>query len=150
MFAAMHAWCSLCPSGPDLVYLCRHRCRPRHLDLVPAPETPRYTVHVEQNTLKAEQDMTAVMETTDEFRKREAEKAMEAAKGFTWEDFKGYVCTRRNALVSGMGVLAWEGEKGLGGKSQHERTTGSCRLRPVSYEQQMHAWFCTWGGNGYW
>lgn len=63
------------------------------------PETPRFTVHVAKDTAKAEADVLAVLENSDEFRKRE--KAIAArGTGLTWREFNDWVLQRRNLMVS--------------------------------------------------
>lgn len=62
------------------------------------PETPRFTVHVAKDTSKAEADVAAVLNNSDEFRKRE--KVLAATdSGLTWREFNNWVLTKKNFLV---------------------------------------------------
>jgi PHS family inorganic phosphate transporter-like MFS transporter len=67
------------------------------------PETPRFTVHVAKDTAKAEADVLAVLENSDEFRQREKTVAARGT-GLTWREFNEYILQRKNLLVSGLRV----------------------------------------------
>lgn len=60
------------------------------------PETPRYTVHVAQDLIKAEEDMSNVLENSNEFMKREK---VIVKSGLTWADFSAFLSQRKWALI---------------------------------------------------
>lgn len=120
MFACLPAWClQQCVPG--------EACHPLDdawrvcvaIGAIPAiatwylrsklPETPRFTVHVAKDTSKAEADVVAVLENSDEFRIREKKGVSAPSTGFTWREFNDWVLTRRNFMVSFWGVCVHRG-----------------------------------------
>eukprot|EP00877_Chromochloris_zofingiensis_P008276 jgi/Chrzof1/3701/Cz13g05200.t1 len=71
------------------------------------PETPRFTVHVEQDLAKADTDVAAVMRNENSFLLLEKQHKVQARNRITWVEFSRWVMRRENFWVLFGTTMSW-------------------------------------------